>query len=89
MAFSAARPVAVARAALHLQLAQQATFEAAAAAPGAPPAPAPLAHTQQPWAPSPTMILGATACLAADAPLGEDADIFVEQVGRHQIWEGI
>jgi hypothetical protein len=78
-AFSASRPVAVARAALHLQLAQPATFEQAAAVPGAPPAPAPLPPAQQPWAPCAAMLVGATACLPGGTPLGEDCELFIEQ----------
>jgi len=78
-AYSTTRPCAVARAALHLQLAQQATLEQAAAAAAAPPAPAPLTPAQQPWAPSAPMIIAATSCLNPDTPLGEDAELFIEQ----------
>jgi hypothetical protein len=77
--FSALRPVAVSRAALHLQLAQQATLEQAAATPGAPPAPPPLTPAQQPWAPSAPMLIAAATCLPPATPLGEDAELFVEQ----------
>jgi hypothetical protein len=78
-AFSAARPCAVARAALHFQLAQQATLDQAAAAAGAPPAPPPMTAAQQPWAPSPQMLRAATSCLAPGAELGDDAELFTEQ----------
>ncbi|GBF89805.1 hypothetical protein Rsub_02975, partial [Raphidocelis subcapitata] len=78
-AFSASRPVAVARSALHLQLAQQATLEQAAAAAGAPAAPPPLTPAQQPWAPSAPMLRAATSCLPPGPDLGEDSDMFTEQ----------
>jgi hypothetical protein len=78
-AYSASRAGSVARAALHLQLAQQATLEQAAAAAGAPPAPPPLTPAQQPWAPSPPMLRAAASCLPPSLDLGDDADLFVEQ----------
>lgn len=78
MAYSAGRPCAVARSALHLQLAQHPTLEQAAAA-GGPPAPPQLTPAQQPWAPSPTMMRAATSCLPVDISLGEDSDLFTEQ----------
>lgn len=81
MAFSAADPTALARAALHFQVAQQPTFDQAAAVPNAPASPPQLPPGSQPWAPSPAMVIGAVACLTPNGPpLGDDADMFVEQV---------
>lgn len=78
-AYSTTRACAVARSALHLQLAQPATLEQAAAAAGAPPAPPLLPPGAQPWAPCPAMMRATTSCLPPEPPLGEDADLFIEQ----------
>lgn len=80
VAFTTLQPTALARAALHFQLAQQPTFDQAASTPNAPPPPPPLPAGAQPWAPSAAMVMGAVACLAPGGPpLGDDTDMFVEQ----------
>lgn len=81
VSFSTGRPTALSRAALHFQVAQQPTFDQAASTPNAPPPPQPLPPGAQLWAPSAAMIVEAVACLAPGGPpLGDDADMFVEQV---------